>query len=112
MNEDGRRRVVIEGVTPLIDGGRFPIKRTVGESVLVDADIFADGHDLLAARLLFRKQGSSDWSEVAMKRGVNDRWSGAFTVEEEGVYLYMLQAWVDRFLSLSTSWRGQESWKV
>jgi starch synthase (maltosyl-transferring) len=108
MIEDGRRRVVIEAVAPQIEGGRFPIKRIVGERVFVEADIFADGHDLLAARLLFRKEGGSGWKEVAMTQGVNDRWVGAFTVEEEGIYSYTIQAWVDRFLS----WRQSLSKKV
>lgn len=106
--EDGRKRVVIEAVTPEIDGGRFPIKRVVGESVFVEADIFADGHDLLAARLLSRKEGVSPWSEVPMKQGVNDRWRGTFIVEEEGIYSYTIQAWVDRF----RSWRQGLSKKV
>ncbi|MGE5253111.1 MAG: maltotransferase domain-containing protein, partial [Planctomycetaceae bacterium] len=106
--EDGRKRVVIEAVSPEIDGGRFPAKRVVGESVVVEADIFADGHDLLAARLLFRREGASDWSEATMKQGVNDRWKGVFTVEEEGLYSYTIQAWVDRFLS----WRQGLSKKV
>ncbi len=106
--EDGRKRVVIEAVSPEIDGGRFPAKRVVGESVVVEADIFADGHDLLAARLLFCKEGVSEWSEVPMKPLGNDRWQGAFMVEEVGIYLYTLQAWVDRFLS----WRQGLSKKV
>ena len=106
--EDGRKRVVIEAVSPEIDGGRFPVKRVVGEKVVVEADIFADGHDLLAARLLFCKEGVSEWSEVPMKPLGNDRWQGAFRVEEVGIYLYTLQAWVDRFLS----WRQGLSKKV
>jgi starch synthase (maltosyl-transferring) len=106
--ENGRKRVVIEAVSPEIDGGRFPAKRVVGEKVVVEADIFADGHDLLAARLLYRKEGASDWSEVVMKQGVNDRWRGAFRVDEEGLYAYTIQAWVDRFLS----WRQGLSKKV
>jgi len=53
---EGRRRVVIEHVEPEIDGGRFPIKRVVGEKVVVQADIFADGHDSVSARLLYREQ--------------------------------------------------------
>ena len=50
----GRRRVVIEGIQPAIDAGRFPVKRTIGEQVVVEADIFADGHDLLRAVLCYR----------------------------------------------------------
>ena len=62
-----QRRVVIEGVDPEIDAGRFPIKRCVGDSVRVRADIFADGHDQLGARLLYRRAEDSDWSEAAMR---------------------------------------------
>jgi starch synthase (maltosyl-transferring) len=97
--EDGRKRVVIEAVHPEVDGGQFPAKRVVGERVVVEADIFADGHDLLAARLLFRKEGALDWIEVPMKLMGNDRWQGIFTVEEVGIYYFTIHAWVDRFLS-------------
>ncbi|NWF53310.1 MAG: alpha-1,4-glucan--maltose-1-phosphate maltosyltransferase [Syntrophaceae bacterium] len=106
--DEGRKRVVIEAVRPEIDGGRFPVKRVAGETVAVEADVFADGHDLLSARLLYRREGVSQWSEVSMKQGFNDRWKGAFTVEEPGVYSYTVQAWVDRFLS----WRQGLAKKV
>src|SRR5215204_3567209 len=58
------RRVVVEGIYPEVDGGRFPIKRAVGETIVVHADVHADGHDILAAVLLHRKQGASAWTEV------------------------------------------------
>ena len=56
--ERGRRRVVIEGVRPEIDGGRFPIKRAIGEKVIVEADIFADGHDSLSCVLKYHREGN------------------------------------------------------
>ncbi|HXH50256.1 MAG TPA: alpha-1,4-glucan--maltose-1-phosphate maltosyltransferase [Terriglobia bacterium] len=95
-------RVVIENVRPEIDGGRFPIKRVVGESVVVTADIFTDGHDAVSAVLLFRRSGETTWLEARMVPEVNDRWHGSFTVLEVGEYEYTLQAWVDRF----GSWRS------
>jgi starch synthase (maltosyl-transferring) len=55
--EEGRNRVVIEGVTPEIDAGRFPIKRIIGDETVVEADIFTDGHDALAAALLYCPDG-------------------------------------------------------
>ena len=58
-------RVVIAGVSPEVDGGRFPIKRTVGEEVVVAADIFADGHDVIVAVLRHRSTGATEWDEVA-----------------------------------------------
>jgi starch synthase (maltosyl-transferring) len=91
---DGRERVVIENVKPEIDGGRFPIKRVIGEKVLVRADIFADGHDSVSARLLFRKQGAGAWHEAVMHLSLNDRWQGEFEVEEIGVYEYTIEAWL------------------
>ena len=91
------RRVAIERVTPEVDCGRFPIKRTIGERVIVSADIHADGHDQLAAALLFRKAGASRWREVPMVLVDNDRWEAHFTVEELGRYEYCVDGWIDRF---------------
>jgi starch synthase (maltosyl-transferring) len=95
-------RVVIEGLEPDVDDGRFPAKRTAGEEVSVRADIFADGHDLLAAVLRYRRAGG-EWAEVGMTDLGNDRWEGRFTVTELGRYEYTVQAWVDRF----ASWRKE-----
>jgi starch synthase (maltosyl-transferring) len=94
-------RVIIEGVSPEIDDGRFPIKRTVGEPVVVEADIFAEGHEMLAAVLRHRASAADDWSETPMSPLVNDRWTGSFTVTSQGRWEYTIQAWVDHF----ASWR-------
>jgi starch synthase (maltosyl-transferring) len=94
---DGRRRVVIESVTPEIDAGRFPAKRTIGERVTVEADVFADGHDALACVLRWRHESSQLWSDVPMVPVVNDRWRGEFRVSELGRYFYTIQGWVDAF---------------
>ena len=99
MEEQGRVRVIIEGVKPEIDGGRFPIKRVTGDEVVVEADIFADGHDALSAPLLYRKEDDPEWAEIPMALLVNDRWQGSFVVTELGHYRYTLTAWVDRFKS-------------
>jgi starch synthase (maltosyl-transferring) len=93
---EGRKRVVIEGVRPEIDCAGFPIKRTVGEAVVVEADIFTDGHDALAALLRYRWE-DDPWTEIRMEPLVNDRWCGEFTVTELGRYRYTIRAWVDRF---------------
>jgi starch synthase (maltosyl-transferring) len=98
---EGRRRLVIEGVKPEIDGGRFAIKRTSGEKVVVEADIFADGHDAISCNLLYRKDNESQWTGVPMEPLGNDRWRGSFSVTELGRYFYTLEAWIDRF----ESWR-------
>ncbi len=94
---DGRRRVVIEAVTPEIDSGEFPAKRSVGERVTVEADVFADGHDALSCVLRWRHESSQLWNEVPMVPLINDRWRGEFMVGELGRYLYTVQGWVDVF---------------
>jgi len=94
---DGRKRVVIEAVMPEIDGGLFPAKRAAGETVAVEADIFADGHDALAAVLRYRHQSASGWIETPMAPLVNDRWRGEFPVTELGRYYFKLEGWVDHF---------------
>jgi starch synthase (maltosyl-transferring) len=100
LKDAGRRRVVIEGVTPEIDGGRFPIKRVCGEEVIVEADAFCDGHDALGCVLRYGREGVANWDEVPMESLGNDRWRGVFTVSHIGNYRYTVMAWVDRF----TSW--------
>jgi starch synthase (maltosyl-transferring) len=95
------RRVVIENLAPEIDGGKYPIKRTVGEQVVVEADIHADGHDVLSAVVLYRSERESAWLEAVMRPLVNDRWQGQFYVESLGSYFYTVQAWVDGFQSWS-----------
>src|SRR6059036_3707545 len=92
---DGRRRVVIEGVSPEVDGGRFPIKRVVGEGVRVEADVFSDGHEVMSCVLLHRRQGDAAWAETPMAELGNDRYAATFAVGEQGMYEYTLSAWID-----------------
>lgn len=97
--EDGRQRAIIERVWPEIDAGLYPIKRVVGETVRVEADIFGDGHDQLSSLLLYRHGTSGSWQETLMRPLGNDRWVGEFQVTEMGRYQYTLKAWVDHFKS-------------
>ncbi len=97
--DEGRNRAVIEGVQPAIDAGRFPIKRVVGESVVVEADVFGDGHDAIGCVLLHRQAGETAWQESLMRPLVNDRWRGEFKLTRLGRAEYTILAWVDRFLS-------------
>ena len=92
-------RAVIEGVEPEIDNGRFPIKRVRGEKVVVEADIFADGHDVISALLLYRGEEDAKWVEAPMENLGNDRWRGSFAVNKLGRYRYSVLAWVDYFKS-------------
>ncbi|MBE7157602.1 MAG: DUF3416 domain-containing protein, partial [Rhodospirillales bacterium] len=96
---DGRQRVLIEGISPEIDGGRFPVKRTVGDLVQVQVDLFTDGHDSITAALLYRHEKNEGWTEVPFTFLNNDRWFAEFTVTELGRYRYRVIAWVDHFFT-------------
>lgn len=95
----GRARAMIERVSPEIDGGRFPIKRIQNEEVIVEADIFADGHDQLRCLLLHRHDSATPWIEIPMRTLGNDRWQATFRVNTLGRHEYTVIAWVDRFLT-------------
>jgi len=94
---EGRSRVIIEAAAPEVDGGVFPAKRVVGDVVVVEADIFADGHDLIAAVVLHRHDSEKKWREVAMRPLANDRWRAEFTVERLGFHRFTFEAWIDHF---------------
>ncbi len=99
--DDGRRRVAIEHVLPQIDCGRFPIKRVAGETVAVEADVFADGHDQVACQLLYWRETDKTPQTSPMVPLGNDRWRGEFVVSNIGRYEYTVEGWIDRF----TTWR-------
>lgn len=91
----------IEDIYPLIDGGRFPVKRIVDEPIDVWADIFRDGHNITSAALLWRRDSDSRWQRKPMRHHDNDRWTATFTPDEIGRYHYAIEAWTDTF----ASWR-------
>jgi starch synthase (maltosyl-transferring) len=94
---DAKPRVAIEAVTPEIDGGRFPVKRTAGDVVVVECDAFADGHGLLAGVLRYRWEGDEVWSEAPLEPLDNDRWRGTFAAAQIGRYRYTVEVWIDHF---------------
>ena len=101
-------RIIIEAVSPELDGGRYPVKRLVGDRVEVAADIFTEGHQRLAARLLYKGGDDSQWRETPLAFLGNDRWQGAFTAAAVGPGHYTLEAWVDRF----ETWRERAEKKA
>jgi starch synthase (maltosyl-transferring) len=103
LEELARARVAIEGVWPQIDDGRFPVKRAVGDQLVVEADIFCDGHDKIDAALLYRLDRESAWRETPMHPVDNDRWRGAFELTDNALYRYTIIAWRDLF----ASWRDE-----
>lgn len=91
----------IEDVFPLVDAGRYAVKRIAGEKIDVWADVFRDGHDVIRADLLWRKESDSQWSRVPMTHHSSDRWTASFRPVSPGQYVYAIEAWTDEF----ASWR-------
>ena len=100
---DGCVRAVIDAVYPAVDGGKFAVKRVRGERLVVEADCFTDGHDVLRVMLLTRAERASAWNETEMTHVGNDRWRAVFVAETPGSYRYSVTAWVDHLLS----WRSE-----
>src|ERR1700712_4097291 len=94
---EGRQRVVIEEIKPKIHSARSPAKRVIGDVVTVTAAIFGDGHDHVAARLLYRPSASKKWFSVPFTPLNNDLWSAQFTVDRIGSWRFTIEAWVDHF---------------
>lgn len=90
-------RIAIEAISPACDEGRFPVKRTVGEVVSIEADVFVDGHDKLAVALLWRTADQAEWQETRMHFLSNDRWAAPLALTRIGRYLFAVEAWKDVF---------------
>ena len=103
-----KARVVIEGLSPQVDCGRFPARRIVGDVVVVEADVFTDGHDSVAASVLYRHESETQWHQMPMSFLGNDRWQGSFNALKLGRYLFTVEAWVDHL----ESWRRGLAKKV
>jgi starch synthase (maltosyl-transferring) len=97
LADSSGRRFFIEAVYPSVDAGQFPLKRIAGEAVDVWADIFRDGHAIIAAALLWRREGETGWQARPMRYVDNDRWVGGFTPPQPGRYGYAIEAWTDTF---------------
>lgn len=92
-------RIVIENVQPQLDGGAHFIKRIVGQQLVVTADVFSDGHDVIECSVKYKHEQDKNWSEVRMQPTGNDAWSAAFKVEQQGFYSYYVEGWVDYALN-------------
>src|SRR5205085_5504958 len=98
----GLEHVTIECVTPEVDGGRYAAKRVVGDTVWIGADIFRDGHDQLAARVIFRSPADGDWRSTPLQFDYNtDRWYAPILVDQLGRWTFTVEAWTDVF----STWR-------
>ncbi len=94
-------RIAIEGISPKVDDGRFPVRRLLRDIVTVEADIITDGHDKLAAEVLWKHGSSAEWQTAPMAARGNDRWRAAFPLVEIGRYLYKIAAWRDDYASFA-----------
>jgi starch synthase (maltosyl-transferring) len=92
-----RRTIVIERIEPQIDGGKHPVKRVVGDTLRVTADIFADGHTMLGAAVLLRADDEDAWREAPMRFVDNDRWAGELPLERNRWHRYTIEAWRDEW---------------
>jgi starch synthase (maltosyl-transferring) len=100
-NKDGRKRVIITNVGPQVEEGRLPARRAIGESIVFSADIFGDGHDSVAASVIYKYESDQFWEQIPMQFIINDRWEARWTPDKIGLYEYRFTGWVDHF----TTWK-------
>ncbi|HEY0328782.1 MAG TPA: alpha-1,4-glucan--maltose-1-phosphate maltosyltransferase [Rhodopseudomonas sp.] len=91
----------IEEIYPIVDAGRYAVKRIVGEPIAIWADVFRDGHEVIAAAVVWRREQDQDWQRAPLTYDVNDRWGGSFVPDQVGRYVYAIEAWTDEF----ATWR-------
>ena len=97
--QGGQSRVVIENVSPDVDGGRYLVKRTIGEIIEISADFVFDGHDQVRAEVLYRHEDQSRNKSLPMEHHGNDRWRASFPAEKTGFYTFTIHAWIDHFFT-------------
>jgi starch synthase (maltosyl-transferring) len=93
------KHIIIEGVVPIVDDGRYPVKRIAGEPCIVEADIFRDGHQIIRAVVKYRRKSAECFDESPMALVDNDRWSGEFLPKQNSRYMFTIEAWTDLFAS-------------
>jgi starch synthase (maltosyl-transferring) len=106
-------RIQIQDVSPQVDCGRYPVKRTAGEVVEVTARIFRDGHETLGAAVRHKRPDATRWIETRLEPLGNDLWRGSFAADRPGAWSFRIEAWVDRVASFQGELRrkvaaGQE----
>lgn len=99
LKMQNQTRIVIENVNPQLDSGAFFIKRIIGQKVIVTANVFSDGHDVIASSVKYKHEKEKKWQEIRMQETGNDEWIAQFKVEKQGFYTYFVEGWVDYALN-------------
>ncbi|MFN3530497.1 MAG: alpha-1,4-glucan--maltose-1-phosphate maltosyltransferase [Bacteroidia bacterium] len=108
----GKARAIIHKIGPSVDGGRFAVKRVVGDRLDLWADLLIDGHDKVNACVLYRKKGARKWEEAPMHQEAGERWTGNISLVKPGFYEYAVEAWVDHAISWNYDTRRKiEGWQ-
>jgi starch synthase (maltosyl-transferring) len=102
-------RVVIENIEPQVDQGRFLVKQIVGMPCVIQADIFADGHQVIDADLVWYIEGQEETKRVPLQFLSNDRWQAEFTCEQPAIALFSIEAWIDPYASWISDMEKKES---
>jgi starch synthase (maltosyl-transferring) len=108
LPKSSQPRIQIQAVEPIVDCGRYAVKRTVGDAVDVYATVFKDGHDTLAGAVRVKAPGEKTWGELPLTAFPNDRWGATFTPDRPGVWQYQVAAWTDRI----ATWQDEIRRKV
>jgi starch synthase (maltosyl-transferring) len=98
---NGRQRVIIAHISPVVENGSYPAKAVVNEDLVISADIFSDGHDEVSASVLIRHKKERSWKELPLTLIGNDHWELPVRLVKEGIYQFRVQAWIDHF----TTWK-------
>jgi starch synthase (maltosyl-transferring) len=98
---NGRQRVIISNISPVVENGKYTAKAVVNEDFMISADIFGDGHDEVNASLLIKHKKDRSWKELPLTLIGNDHWELPFRTEQEGIYQFYIKGWIDHF----TTWK-------
>lgn len=99
MSLDGRRRVFITSIKPSVDAGRFPVKRVVGDVFRIEAELVADGHDLVTGYAHYRASDADDWTRIPLRSHGSDRFSAEFLLDRVGRWEFRVEGLIDTFAS-------------
>ncbi len=97
-------------VTPVVEGGRYPVKATVGESFPVSAVVFREGHDALNADVVVTGPDGvrRPWIRMRPDAEQPNLWHAAVRPDEVGAWTFEIEAWGDPI----ATWRHDAEIKI